>query len=318
MDLLKLATTINEAPEPTNPKEVVDALSHALVGKKITAFGPGGKGLWGDHPEVQTYRIKRIVPHLYKEDGEYQDWGNIDIYLDGYHHAGIKGKDAKGNVTILGGLIYTDKTFEKHLKDLLRTVPAMKFVKSLGYSEQGMQGNTYVNLDIDFKKFPKMVKEANKKSTEKKDPSSVVLDVAHQGDEKDPDADTIKWAKKYNCTAKKLRANGPGGGWPEWKFTGKPEDIRKLVTNYDAGNGEVEHLLGHVNEAIEPREYEKLENKVRGFVGYYNKSDGGDWTDAELKANIKAWLTKKGIDKKLHNEAHDIIYGMLGDANDWG
>src|SRR5271168_111659 len=98
MNLIKEAA-VNEAAEPTNPKEVVDALSHALVGKKITAFGPKGGGLWGDHPEVQTYRIKRIVSHVPATTASPgfgdEDWGNIDIYLDGYHASGIKGKDAK-------------------------------------------------------------------------------------------------------------------------------------------------------------------------------------------------------------------------------
>jgi hypothetical protein len=159
MNLIQQAA-INEAAEPTNPKEVVDALSKALVGKKITAFGPKGGGLWGDHPEVQTYRIKRIVAHLSPGDRAGDDWGNFDIYLDGYHGGGVKGKDAKGNHTILGGLIYTDKTFEKHLKELLAGVPAMKYVKSIGYSEQGMQGSKYVNFDIDFKRFPKRITEA--------------------------------------------------------------------------------------------------------------------------------------------------------------
>jgi hypothetical protein len=160
MELFKHAvakTIVEAAPDPTNPQEVVDAISKALVGKEITAFGPKGKGLWGDHHEVQKYRIKRVAAHLNHEDGEYENWGNLDVYLDGYHAGGKKGKDDKGNETILGGMIYTDKTFMKHLKDILHTVPAMKFVKDLGYSEQGMQGRNCVNLDITFKKFPKNV-----------------------------------------------------------------------------------------------------------------------------------------------------------------
>src|SRR5271167_3715880 len=234
MNLIQQAA-INEAAEPTNPREVVDALSNALVGKKITAFGPKGGGLWGDHPEVQTYRIKRIVAHLTPGDRAGDDWGNIDIYLDGYHGGGVKGKDAKGNHTILGGLIYTDKTFEKHLKDLLAGVPAMKYVKSLGYSEQGMQGSKFVNMDIDFKKFPKLVKEAKK--------------------------------------------DGPV----------HPEDQVKA--------------------------YAALERKVRAFVGYYKKNCK-DCSQAELNKKIKTWLTDRGIDKKDHAEATDIIIGMLGDEHE--
>src|SRR5271154_5170783 len=238
MNLIKEAA-VNEAAEPTNPKEVVDALSRFLVGKKITAFGPKGGGLWGDHPEVQTYRIKRIVAHLTPGDRAGDDWGNIDIYLDGYHGGGVKGKDAKGNHTILGGLIYTDKTFEKHLKDLLAGVPAMKYVKSLGYSEQGMQGSKFVNMDIDFKRFPKRVTEAKKDG------------------------------------------------------------------------------LDHLRMQVKANAYSNLESKVRAFVPYYKKNCK-DCTDAELKRKIKTWLTDRGIDKSEHNEAHDIILGMIGDEREMG
>jgi hypothetical protein len=497
MNLIKAIVLSEKGGDPTNAQEVVNALSHALVGKKITAFGPKGKGLWGEHPEVQSYRIKKVVGHLMKD--EHENYGNIDIYLDGYSAHGSKVKDKYGHTAIVGGLIYTDKTFITHLKQLLAGVHAMEFVKSLGYSEQGMQGNNYVNLDIEFKKFPKkvteaiftmrskitkdevqfckdngikvvkepetshselhgshdalqkfkdeffavgeikegkeephihahkvgddiewdeeegdaengptghlnlasgtvtklhpkgyMVKrhdsfsgddkdqlihhnwarkmeprgeddhdryltgreeaqrnegagdydihvkkvpsgtfgqlkitreivhtkhpelkkrygtkgdglttdmvnrmkargykvkeddgayegeyrlvEAKKKlpalrpdkgdaanrnidsARAKKDPSSVILDIAVQGGDHEmgTDADTIKWAKKYNCTAKKLHARGPGGGWPEWKFTGDPKDIRRLVTNYCGDQkSEIEYLLGHedVNEA---------------------------------------------------------------------
>jgi len=511
MNILKTVVALNEDAPPSGPKEVIDRLSKALVGKKITAFGPNGRGLWGDHHEVQSYRIKRVVGHLGPMDDGEPEWGNIDIHLDGYHAGGVKGKDEKGNPTILGGMIYTDRTFEKHLKALLHSVPAMKYVKSIGYSEQGMQGKNFVNLDIVFNKkelnnamadslirkggklkedaaeqmpaapkkheplpkigqnivehlqalqatldmlciktrgfsfnvveesfyefhsflnltidylhkesyevaervrsidamanyaladvssksrikdaeklvtsFPEMVKElladyeivsdlarrifhmatevvdagtialatslalkiehfmweirvmvgkdpADKvkesvseakkndgdydihvkkvpsgtyygknlthtiidtkhpvlkkrygetgdglsaaalatikkaykvkeaeeslccefnlveaKKAEKKDPSSVILDIAVQGGghKMGTDEDTIKWAKKFNCTAKKLNTGGRGG-WPEWKFTGDPKDIRRLVTNYTGKGNDVEYLLGH-------------------------------------------------------------------------
>jgi len=44
------------------------------------------------------------------------------------------------------GLIYTDKQFMRELKDLLT---AKGFdVKDVSYSEQGMQGDTYVSCDV--------------------------------------------------------------------------------------------------------------------------------------------------------------------------
>jgi hypothetical protein len=144
MDLLKQANTLTEGAAPTTPQEVVQQLEAHLKGKKITAFGPAGKGLWGADDKVHTYTIGKIVGHFMKDSSSYDRWGNIDLHLDGY----TVGKNT-------GLLIYTDKTFIKHLKELLKGAPVMKYIKDLSYSEQGMQGRNYVNLDIEVKGLPK-------------------------------------------------------------------------------------------------------------------------------------------------------------------
>jgi len=43
---------------------------------------------------------------------------------------------------------------------------------------------------------------------------------------------TQEWAMKFGCRAKLLKKSGPGGGNPEFEFTGEEENLRKLVMDY--------------------------------------------------------------------------------------
>ncbi len=313
---MNLHQQIAEAAEPTNPQEVVDALSKALVGKKITAFGPKGSGLWGDHPEVQTYRIKRIVAHLSK-DAEDSDWGNIDVYLDGYHAGGVKGKDAKGNHTILGGMIYTDKTFEKHLKELLAGVPAMKYVKSLGYSEQGMQGRNFVNLDIDFKKFPKKLAEAKSKETIDK---MLRHRVANQND-KDYGTHEENEAKEYKKLESRVRAfvsfykkNCKGCSNAElnrkiktWlNDRGIPGDQHSEARDIIIGMLGDEHQMGGLKEEAKDKKF-KIGDKVLWR--------GGFGADAQKKVTIIGTGTKNGSKVYDLDNDHWAYAEQLSKAN---
>lgn len=45
------------------------------------------------------------------------------------------------------GLIYTDSLFEEHVRRLLKAA-GFKYFQDLNYSEQGMQGDNYVNFDV--------------------------------------------------------------------------------------------------------------------------------------------------------------------------
>lgn len=79
--------------------------------------------------ELVTYGEFHIIP----------DYGELRVYFD------ISSWDLKSN-----GLIYTDKGF---LEDLKRHFISFGFtpkaVSRITYSEQGMQGDDYVSLDVD-------------------------------------------------------------------------------------------------------------------------------------------------------------------------
>lgn len=137
MELLKETNALTEGKyygTPTTVKEMLVAMNTYLKGFTVFAFGKKSKGLWGKNDVEQTFDIHKIVGH-YFEDGFS---GTIDVYLKGY----TARKD---------GLIYTDKNFLSSFKDQLKEEGLMKFIKSVDYSEQGMQGANYVNLDIEFK-----------------------------------------------------------------------------------------------------------------------------------------------------------------------
>jgi len=155
MKLHQHAISLTEAKQLDGTAEVVSALKQYLTGKKIVAFGKGGGGLWGTDHEQHVYNISK-VRSTYHDD----DFVSVDIYLDDYSSSGIKlGNSlehaklkAKGQ-THRGGLIYTDRNFKRHLKELISKSPALSAaIRSIDYSEQGMQGRNYVNLDVTIRK----------------------------------------------------------------------------------------------------------------------------------------------------------------------
>jgi hypothetical protein len=92
----------------------------SLVGSKITAFGGNSKGIWAaPDTKPKTFKIARIA-------------GNISIYLKDY--------DADKD-----GLIYTDLCFREEFTALLNK---HGIALDVCYSESGMQGDDYVNMDI--------------------------------------------------------------------------------------------------------------------------------------------------------------------------
>ena len=138
MKLLKeMVTMVKELDADGFAKTASKILTRHLKGKKVNAFGPKGRGLWGESPEVKTFKITSVDVSYVDEDhlAEYPKrkdaFASIDIGLEGYHS-----KDS--------GLIYTDKVFIDEIKKLLK---ATKLGISIDYSEQGMQHDTAVNLD---------------------------------------------------------------------------------------------------------------------------------------------------------------------------
>ena len=99
-----------------------------------------GGGYWSDVAKaVNTTKID--VPYINDEE----DFGELRVYFD----------KASWNVK-QDGLIYTDKQFIKELRKELTSVGFDG--KDAGYSEQGMQGDNYVSLDVGQKFIAKWQK----------------------------------------------------------------------------------------------------------------------------------------------------------------
>ena len=91
----------------------------------------GGDGYWSS--KSKSVRITNIdVPYINEEN----DFGELNVYFD-----------TNTWDTETDGLIYTDKLFLHELKHFL--VGQMGLSSDVGYSEQGMQGDDYVSLDVD-------------------------------------------------------------------------------------------------------------------------------------------------------------------------
>jgi hypothetical protein len=98
---------------------------------KLTAvLSTNGLGYWSEvAKDVKV--IGYTVPYINDE----QDFGELRVYFD-----------TKSWNVDTDGLIYTDRQFEKQLKDLLTQIGLRG--DDVGYSEQGMQGDNYVSLDV--------------------------------------------------------------------------------------------------------------------------------------------------------------------------
>ena len=98
---------------------------------KVTAtLNTNGDGYWSNKAkavEITGLQLGYVNDEL--------DFGELRVYFN----------KATWDVNKLG-LIYTDKQFMRELKDLLT---AKGFdSKDVSYSEQGMQGDTYVSCDV--------------------------------------------------------------------------------------------------------------------------------------------------------------------------
>ena len=102
-----------------------------------------GKGLWSE--EARLVIINRIdigysSLKYYPED-EFN--GELRAYFDPFGFT-------RGSWNVPGfGLIYTDKLWMREFKKGLRAAGfSIKAVQNVSYSEQGMQGDDYVSMDI--------------------------------------------------------------------------------------------------------------------------------------------------------------------------
>ncbi len=90
-----------------------------------------GSGYWSDL--ATQVKCKGIDIGYCNED---MDFAELRVYFD----------TATWNVD-KDGLIYTDRQFLVELKEALSKIPLK--VDGIDYSEQGMQGDDYVSLDVD-------------------------------------------------------------------------------------------------------------------------------------------------------------------------
>lgn len=94
-----------------------------------------GNGLWSR--EKREVPIKKLGILYFHMDSDVGYHGELAAYFDA----------RKWNLS-KHGLIYTDKTWIKEFRKQLRLLGfSEKAVKSVDYSEQGMQGDNYVSMD---------------------------------------------------------------------------------------------------------------------------------------------------------------------------
>ena len=88
-----------------------------------------GKGLWSN-----TAATVKVVGAALAYENEEGDFGELRVYFD----------RSSWNVDALG-LIYPDPKF---LRELRRELQSAELSINVEYSEQGMQGDNYVSLDV--------------------------------------------------------------------------------------------------------------------------------------------------------------------------
>lgn len=89
-----------------------------------------GSGYWS-RAERSVHVTALSVPYINDE----QDFGELRVYFD-----------TKTWITRDHGLIYTDAQFKRELRSFLETQGLD--ASDVSYSEQGMQGDNYVSLDV--------------------------------------------------------------------------------------------------------------------------------------------------------------------------
>jgi hypothetical protein len=99
------------------------------LGKSVS-LNTRGDGLWSS----KVAAVKVTALHLAYLDEEHK-FGELRVVFD----------TKTWNVN-RDGLIYTDSQFERELKKFLKTVDLKP--ASVSYSEQGLQGDNYVSLDV--------------------------------------------------------------------------------------------------------------------------------------------------------------------------
>lgn len=140
-DLLQTAVALKEGVEQITVEQLRSKLNKELKGKEVNAFtkryvAPTTDRKGNDVKGTQTFNI-RSVDAVYV-DFDYSDkdtFISLDVHLKGYN-------------TEAHDLIYTDTVFLRAIKDLIKKTSVGVAIKSIDYSEHGMQGDSHVNLDV--------------------------------------------------------------------------------------------------------------------------------------------------------------------------
>ena len=139
--LLKEAVQRNDPSSQVKVEHLVAQLNKDLRGKEVKAFP---KSFVADNLDTkakeirgtQTFKISSVrSPYNDPDTGNKDTFISLDIVLKGY------------NAEVYG-LIYTDSIFLRSLKDLIKQTSVASLIKDIHYSEHGMQGDDYVNLDV--------------------------------------------------------------------------------------------------------------------------------------------------------------------------
>ena len=97
---------------------------------QTVTFNTNGRGYWSN--KAKAVQVTDMKVTYINDEG---DFGELRVYFN------TQDWDVSKD-----GLIYTDKQFRRELKELLT---AKGFDASdVDYSEQGMQGDTYVSCDV--------------------------------------------------------------------------------------------------------------------------------------------------------------------------
>jgi hypothetical protein len=75
--------------------------------------------------------------------------------------------------------------------------------------------------------------------------STIDLDTAFDGDDRDLESKIHGMAREYGVTAEIIEPRGPAGGWPIVRYAGRTADLARMIKiEFDPGDvEEVEDLL---------------------------------------------------------------------------
>jgi hypothetical protein len=103
-----------------------------MIAFKDVVCSTNGKGYWSR--TVKAVNVTGATVSYVNDEG---DFGELRVYFNNWDTNKL-------------GLIYTDKQFMREFKEVLASKLGFtaKQLNNIGYSEQGMQGDNYVSMDI--------------------------------------------------------------------------------------------------------------------------------------------------------------------------